>query len=997
MRKLLCIASLAGLLAACGGDKQTATIPPSWSPTNTLTYAYPYNGQTQIAPTSPIVLHFAGKLTETDAAAVAAHFTLTGEGNPTLTATLTDGGKGVMLTPSAKLAENKTYSLSWSNLTGADGAIKPVPLSFMTRPANDGARSAVVMDGAASPFTVARTLPAQNGFPLMDFSSVRVQFTQPMDQRTLQYGSSVSLVDAGNKLVPARLLAGNRLLTIDPVDDLVPGQNYTLKITSALKSSLGDSFDPGSYSWSFKPLDSKPREILALQAPDSNGGKVVSPLTGAAINNVPITSALLGNDSASQTTGNLYAQLAFVPNYPKATPLRVARGNILTGSSVVVKIAGQVPAGLETGAIRVDFLSDANGYMTDNPYSTLVDAPKQVYLTMDVAMSADDPSANGAFNQNIMHVDVVGTAIVKNGKLVMDAVGVVELDVLGIDKASGVLSFHLEGYQDQPNAPKPTVDTTAPQLQSWTAGVTDDSDSAAKTLAQARIRPGDPVILNFTEPLDPQSINSDSVKFLKFGVAEPASLRVDGTSIVLQPTTPLLHGSDYSIQLSSAVTDVAGNALAARNLGFQLATLSGAANRSPVVLATYPGFPCPTTAQNIAANAQGRCVGGKPGDEAMPIATLPTDRNISVQFSQTMNAASINSTTFKVEVLGDSGWTAVSGRLEKSAQSVRFAPDARWSEGKLYRYTLVSTGNLKSSAANCGVNAICGSNGLPLQTQLLSQAVADAAIPTGGGPSMDIMFRGAAPSLYTLQRLRGLPASDVNADFVHGSDETEATGSGDNYSAVNAARIQVAGQSGLVQDANIGCDVGSSCPAKQFLYLSNALDAEVANYDSDAAGVKVMIQPTQIVASSVDVYADAGILLGKTTAATGPQVLRLRYGLNPDTGKRDLPITGYIRSVGGKLQLKATLDLYLDEPTLQPKLAGFNIGHNLYSYPLTISVTGPVDFLPDGRMLASLINDDDVVFTVNLVALGFLPGGTITMKIPRGTMQMQGLSGAIKQ
>lgn len=996
MRKLLCIASLAGLLAACGGDDQTATIPASWSPTNTLTYAYPYNGQTQIAPTAPIVLHFAGKLTETDAAAVAAHFTLSGAGNPVLSATLTDGGKGVMLTPAAKLVENQTYTLSWSNLNGADGAIKPVPLSFSTRPANTGARNVLTMAGATSPFTVARTLPAQNGFPMMDFSSVRVQFTQPIDQRTLQYGSNVSLVDASDSVVPARILASNRLLTIDPVDDLTPGQNYTLKITSALKSSVGDSFDPGSYSWSFKPLDSKPREILALEGPTSNDGAVVSSLTGAAINNVPITSALLGNDSASQTQGNLYAQLAFVPNYPKATPLRVARGNILNGSSVDVKIAGKVPAGLETGAIRVDFLSDANGYMTDNPYSTLVDAPKQVYLTMDVAMSAEDPSANGAFNQNIMHVDVVGTAIVKNGKLVMYAVGVVELDVLGIDKASGVLSFHLEGYQDQAAAPKPVVDTTAPQLQSWTAGVINDSDTAGKTLAQARIRPGDPVILNFTEPLDPRSINSDSVKFLKFGVAEAATLRVDGTSIVVQPTTPLLHGTDYSIQLSSAVTDVAGNALAAKTLGFQLATLTGAGNRSPVVLATYPGFPCPTTGRNAAANEQGRCMGGKSGDEAMPIPSLPTDRSISVQFSQNMNAASINATTFKVEKQNGGSWTTVSGYLEKSAQSVRFAPDTRWETGAIYRYTLLSTGNLQSSTASCGVNAICGSNGLPLQTQLLSQTVAAAASATGGGPSMEIWFRGAATSPYTLQRLRGLPASDVNADFVHNSGEVDATGSGDNYSAVNAARIQAVGQSGLVQGANIGCDVGSSCPAKQFLFLSNALDAEVADFDATNNAVRVLIQPTQIVASSVDVYANAG-LFGNTTAATGVQVMRLRYDFNAVTGKRDLPIVALLRNVGGKLQLSGTLDLYLDEPTLEPKLIGLPIGHNLYSYPLTISVAGPVEFLPDGRMLASLNNVGNVDFTVSLTALQIIPGGTINMRIPVGTMQLQGLSGAIKQ
>ena len=90
---------------------------------------------------------------------------------------------------------------------------------------------------------------------------------------------------------------------------------------------------------------------------------------------MPIQSALLGNNSASQQSGNLYAQLAFVPHYPDAVPMTVRKGNLLTGASVQVQIAGQVPAGLDTGAIKVQIISDANGYMIANPYSTLVTAP----------------------------------------------------------------------------------------------------------------------------------------------------------------------------------------------------------------------------------------------------------------------------------------------------------------------------------------------------------------------------------------------------------------------------------------------------------------------------------------------------------------------------------------------------------------------------------------------------------------------------------------------
>ncbi|HET8730171.1 MAG TPA: hypothetical protein VFM34_03590, partial [Moraxellaceae bacterium] len=68
---------------------------------------------------------------------------------------------------------------------------------------------------------------------------------------------------------------------------------------------------------------------------------------------------------------------------------------------------------------------------------------------------------------------------------------------------------------------------------------------------------------------------------------------------------------------------------------------------------------------------------------------------------------------------------------------------------------------------------------------------------------------------------------------------------------------------------------------------------------------------------------------------------------------------------------------------------------NLHSYPLSLSVSGPVYFLPDGRMLATLANDGNVDFTVNLTS-ATLPAGSITLRIPQGTMYLEGVSQPIK-
>ncbi len=988
MRLLLVPLLLLGLAAGCG-DRQKTSLPPSWSPSTSLIYAYPHDGQSRIAPSAPVVLQFSGPVS-VDSGILADAFVLEDAGGTPVSFTLavTNDGRGVVLTPAAGLRENTAYTVSWSGLVAADGEVAPVPVSFTTRPANRGPDQRTRSNAV---FQVERALPAQAAFPFMDFSTIRLQFTQALDPATLAYGSSVRLEDADGALVPARLLASRHLLSIDPVDLLQPGQPYTLKLTTALRSQQGQALLPGIWaSRVLVPQDSAPRETIALEVPADG---TLSPLTGRPINSVPITSRLLGNDSASQQAGNLYAELAFVPNYPEASPLRVPRGNLLTGSAVDVQIVGRVPAGLSTGAVSVSIISDATGYMVANPYSNAVDAPRLVYLTMDAAMSSTTPAANGAFNQNLLHIDVVGTAIVKDGRLVMDAVGVAELDVLGLDQAAGVLSFHLEAYVDQTLAPPQPADTTPPTLQSWLPGSQAD-----------RARPGDPVILTFSEPLDPRTVNSTSVFLNKDGVGQAISLRSDGSSVVIRPQAPLAHNANYSVHFSAALTDVAGNPVTPLTLPFSLPALGTPGSRSPVVLTTSPGYPCATTGRNIGANRQGRCVGGKASDELLPLPVLPADRPIQVQFSQGINPASVQlgascaTGSFRVERMsaGGSCLGTVPGRVELEAQALRFVPEAPWTEGELYRYVLGSNGNPQSATATCnGTQAICGTNGLPLQTQALAQTPASAPTATGGGPAMEIWFRGGPEATTVFQRLRGLPTSDVNANFLLDAGETGATESGGVFSARNGGRIITTGQSGLVTAANIGCPVGQNCPAQQFLFLSTALDAEVGEFDEGQNGVRVLIQPSQLIASSITVYANSAF--GTIVSPTGPQIMRARYAVNPGNGQRELPVTAYIREVGGLPRLSGTLDVYLDLPALAPSLIGIPINHDLYSYPLTVAVEGPVEFLPDGRMVAILKNTADVNLTVSLTALSVLPGGSISLRIPAGMLQLEGVSMPIKQ
>ena len=757
------------VLAGCSEDSQKVTF--DWE-TSDLVYSYPYDGQEAVPMTAPIALRFSHPLTYADQAEldadIANHIVLTNDAAPGTplgySAKMVDDKRGVLLTPDARFGPAQSYSVAITDLMTSKGvvAFPGAPIDFSTRIATGGPKSTRV----SGDFDVTRVVPDGTALPVMDFSDFRLQFARPLDKSSVRYGEdvtdTVSLKDSSDNLVEALVLAKDAYMTVDPLDDLTPGETYTLSLTTGVTSEFGDALP--AWSMDFVPGDSNPREILVQQAPVSadlvaeqcttNAGVQVSPLTGDAINCVPVMSTLLGNDSASQQQGDVYAELAFVPNYPVVSPLRIARGSLLQGSNVDLVIAGEVPAGFGTDTISVTFISDAVGYLLPNDYSDADASPRHVRLLMDVAMTADDRRANGGLSQDIMHVELAGIAIVIDGILTIDAVGVVEPDILGVDTAYGVLSFHMEAYADQNNAPVQMVDTTAPQVQSWVPGI-----NAAKQSSE------NPIILNFSEVMDADTLSApDAVVMSKDDVplaASDWSYRIDGASMVIRTNDPLAYSSTYKVQLSSTITDLAGNALMTGgplamdySLTFAMPNYIGAVTRSPLALTVYPGFPCVTESRNLAAGDHGICSGGLGSDDHLPVTTLAANRGIAVQFSQDMDASSIAlGGSFRVEQENGGAWDPVAGELLVRDRSLVFFPDAPWqSDGaQLYRYVLGSQGATGATAVNCdGSLSLCSVSGLPLQTQVLAQDTAGTPDPDEGGPDMEIYFVGGPEATAVL-------------------------------------------------------------------------------------------------------------------------------------------------------------------------------------------------------------------------------------------------------
>jgi hypothetical protein len=862
--------SSAVLLAACGGDGGDA--PPknaNESDRQSLLYAYPDNGQTEVATPSPIVLRFTSAVAAVDAeAAITLH--QGDENGPALPFTaepVPDEPRGIVLTPESDLAPLADYTVTIRDLRLAKGTAADQDLHFTTRALQRGPRSLVIADEA---FKVSRTLPNDTAAePVMDFSTFRFQFTQPIDATTARYGQgtadTVNLVDSIGNLVDAIVLVDGPYLTVDPKPEyLTAGETYTLTLGGGLTSTYGATF--ASTMISFTPRDSSPRgepAILVQRITDSENRTNTSLLTGEPVNEVPVNATLLGENSATQTSGDVLAELADVTIYPDVTPVRIPRDTILTGSNIDVMIGGEVPAGISSGEVKMHFLSDATGYLVPNPYNNVRDdALRIVHLFMDVAISTEEAEANGGFTQDILHIELVGVAEVDPdaGVLNIDAVSMVEPDVLGQEFAHGLLSFQLQSYPDQVNPPDNIVpDTVAPTLQSWTLGI-DGATGLDKTLA---MKPTDPIILNFDEPLDRQSIVGKVHLYRNEGGAqteEPIKAHMDGAALVINPEQPFQHptetgpGLTYTVRLDPGITDLSGNAWAdtfsetfasstlveeRRRYQWQVfpvgfndtGEITPVQEKSTFVLALYPGFPCPlnTTTRDLANGLAGRCIGGMQPhpnddlgtlgpltpDDILPVPDMPADRPIIAVFSEAIDPASLfddqgGTPTFQVYEIDpqtpDTMGAPIAGTVTLDNDTLHFIPDQPWQDGQLYGYTLKSNGDMTSSTGQCDASlpdaTLCGLDGLPLQTQLLSvvstrdygDGPTGALVPifsdyfiwqesapdfAGGGQDITQYFQGAPASKAVLQLLRMADNIDSNNNLIN--DSTPALDSPQDY------------------------------------------------------------------------------------------------------------------------------------------------------------------------------------------------------------------------
>ena len=465
----------AAILAACGGgDGQEINEPRTQG---SVVYSYPADGQREVSPKADLVLRFSHAVSDDDltgkirvtAGETAVPFTVEG----------VDGNRSLKLSPQSELEPGTEYNIEFAEgllaegnrIIGTPNAEGPEGIQFSTR---GGLTGIAGLDNTDESFKVAEMIPAPDAvFRPMDISTFRLRLTHPVHPEWKERGGVIEITDSNGETVPAIVLVKGRLVTIDPCvpgtpelcgrddDFLTPGETYTVSVRN-LPGINGGVVE--SFSQQITPRDTGPRVVLFQEVIDSglNAGDTTqeaskSKLNGQVVNGIVLNSVLQGTTDTSQQTGGLFAELAFAPGFEadEPLPLRVPKGSLLSSSNLAVRVNGLVPiideatGGIQqTGDIKVIMISDATGYLSPNPYTDDQSAPRHVRLFMDVSMNTEAAQPNASLSQDLLGVELTGIALVEDGVLTIDAIGIVEPNLLGQELTDSTIAFRIQADTD---------------------------------------------------------------------------------------------------------------------------------------------------------------------------------------------------------------------------------------------------------------------------------------------------------------------------------------------------------------------------------------------------------------------------------------------------------------------------------------------------------------------------------------------------------------------
>ena len=431
---------------------------------------------------------------------------------------------------------------------------------------------------------------------VFDFETFRFYFSEPIDSTSVILGSSF-IVKAKGQPVTGNIFVNGHQVVFDPDADLKPGVEHEITLTQGIIDVTGSPLKE-EYHFKFTPKDSTPRKkiVVDLCPTLGEGSPICQPTTdpsflpdnqytGLSNNSMVVRSMLLG-DSMTYISGLLEVEIGNAALYPNRTPVVIRKGQKLYGTPIDAKLGGKISTGLNTGLLAITLLTDAVGYMADNRIfqgSPGKGKPTLVF-NLDSSINTVDPITNASMTQEILGVKLVGFSEVdpSNGDLIMEVAGFSDLDLFG-ERMGVTMSLVMTPIKTTP----PKISDTTPPYLTTTSPVPESE----------RVDLYDPVILTFSEPLDPDSVENQFAVLASDGAMVSGKWIYRGAKMVFYPDVPFDPITRYTITIGGDISDINGNHIGSET-DFGFVTCSARSTSTPPLIGTsspgegdYPNFP----------------------------------------------------------------------------------------------------------------------------------------------------------------------------------------------------------------------------------------------------------------------------------------------------------------------------------------------------------------------------------------------------------------------
>ncbi len=616
-------------------------------------------------------------------------------------------------------------------------------LVALTAGCGGGGASSILGSGSAVsnavPPTVIAIAPLPNSTAVpVNTKIISAAFSKPMDTATLTPASftlacgaagTAGVVGSPKTLVPGGsvtfLPAGNVTTLTLPVANLPATADCTVTITNAVKDSTGLAM-LNNYAWNFTtgplPDTINPRVTLTepvTSTPAQIGVPVNTAITAAFTEDM--APATINGASFTLTcaapcvspAGNVtYTVGSRVATFTPATALAFSTTYTVTVTSAATDLAGNALAGGANPAVAANYVwTFTTGAAPDiiKPRVTLTvpatTTPAQIGVSTNTAISA-------AFTEEMASATII-------------APGTVTVTGPGVTPVAGVVTYASRTMTFTPTTALAfsttytvTVTTAATDLAgnalaggadpavaanyvwTFTTGVAPDTIKPRVTLtvpattapAQTGVATNTAITAAFTEDMAPLTINAAS-----FTVTGPGATPVAGSvsyatrTATFTPTAALAFSTTYTVTVTTAATDLAGNALA------------GGAD--PAVAANYvwtftTGVAPDTTKPRVTLTVPATTVPAQTG--------VATNTAITAAFTEDMAPLTINAASF---TLTGPGVTPVAGGVSYAARTATFTPTTALAFSTTYTATLTTGAtDLAGNALAGGVNPAVAAN-----------------------------------------------------------------------------------------------------------------------------------------------------------------------------------------------------------------------------------------------------------------------------------------------